>query len=141
MDWKEQLNRATAALRGVTESETVRNLTSRAKQTASNLARAAREGAANAAEAVVEATSDPATLKLHYMKAEVSIVSPSDGLNISRPHAGALVISDHEGNGLVISLAGSQALVTETVGVVKRLNDNTFDVGIEDGVNVIIVNA
>lgn len=141
MDWKEQLNRATAALRGVTESEAVKSLTSKARQTASNLARAARQGAANAAEAVVEATSDPATVKLHYMKAEVSIVSPSDGLNIARPQAGVLVISDPEGNGLVISLTPSQAQVTETVGVVKKLNDTTYDVGTEDGVNVVVVKA
>ncbi|HNX48915.1 MAG TPA: hypothetical protein PLS53_00705 [Thermoanaerobaculaceae bacterium] len=141
MDWKEQINKATAALRGVTESETVKNLTAKAKQTASDLARAAKQGAASAADAVVSATSDPATVKLHYLGTEISVVSPSDGLQITRPHAGALVISDQAGNGLVISLAPPKAQVSETVGVVKRLNDTTFDLGTEDGVNVIVLKA
>jgi hypothetical protein len=141
MDWKEQINKATAALRTVAESETVKNLSAKARQTASDLTRAAKQGAASAADAVVKATSDPATLKLHYLNAEVSVVSPSDGLQITRPHAGALVISDQAGNGLVISLAPPKAQVSETVGVVKRLNDTTFDLGTEDGVNVIVIKA
>jgi hypothetical protein len=141
MDWKEQINKATAALRSVAESDTVKKVTAKARQTAGDLTRAARQGAANAADAVVKATSDPATMKLHYLSTEISVVSPSDGLQITRPHAGAVVISDQAGNGLVISLAPPKAQVSETVGVVTRLNDTTFDLGTEDGVNVIVIKA
>lgn len=139
MDWKEQLNKATAALRNITESDAVKNATARAKQTASDLAKMARQGAASAADAVVKATSDPAALRLGYLNAEISVLSPSDGLQITRPHAGALLISDQAGNGLVISLAPPKAQVSETVGVVKRLNDTTYDLGTEDGVNLIVL--
>jgi hypothetical protein len=141
MDWKEQLNKATAALKGVTESDRVKSLTVKAKQAAIELAQSAKQGAASAADAVARATSDPATMRLHYSTAEISVVSPSDGLQITRSHAGALVVSDQAGNGLVISLAAPKAEVTETVGVVKRLNDTTFDLGTEDGVNVVILKA
>ena len=141
MDWKAQLDKATAAIKGAADSETVKNLTFKAKQAASDLAKAAKQGAASAADAVVKATADPATVKLHYFNAEVSVVSPSDGLQVTRPHAGALVISDGAGNGLVISLAPPKAQVAETVGVVKKLNDTTFDLGPEDGVNVVVLKA
>ena len=130
MDWKEQLNRATAAIKGVAESEQVKSLTAKAKQ-----------GAHAAADAVVDATSNPTTMRVNYMGAEVSVLSPSDGLQISRPHAGALVIADGAGNGLVISLAAPKAQVGETVGTVKKLNDTTFDIGTEDGVNVVVIKA
>ena len=141
MDWKEQFNKATAALKGVAESEQVKSLTAKAKQAAGDLARAAKQGAHVAADAVVKATSDPSTVRLQYLNAEISILSPSDGLQITRPHAGGLMISDQAGNGLVISLAPPKAQVTETVGIVKKLNDTTFDVGGEDGVNVIVLKA
>ena len=139
MDWKAQLDKATAALKGVADNDTVKGLTTKAKQAASDLAKAARQGAHTAADAVVKATSDPATVKMHYLNAEISIVSPSDGLQVSRPHAGALVISDGAGNALVISLAPPKAVVSEMVGAVAKLNDTTFDLGPEDGVNVIVL--
>jgi hypothetical protein len=139
MDWKAQLDKATAAIKGVADSEQVKNLTAKAKQAASDVAAAAKKGAASAADAVTKATSDPATLRLHYMGAEISIVSPSDGLQIARPHAGALAIADGAGNALVISLAPPKAQVSETVGMVKKLNDSTFDLGPEDGVNVVVL--
>jgi len=139
MDWKAQLDKATAAIKGVADSEQVKNLTVKAKQVASDLAAAAKKGTASAAGAVARATADPATLRLHYMGAEVSVVSPSDGLHVARPHAGAIVISDGAGNALVISLAPPTAQVSEMVGVVKRLNDATYDLGTEDGVNVIVL--
>lgn len=140
MDWKEQINKATAAIKNVAESEQVKNLTAKAKQAASDLAKAAKQGAHTAADAVLKATSDPTTVRYQYMKAEISVLSPSDGLQITRPHAGAMVISDQAGNGLVISLA-PKLEVTELVGVVKRLNETTYDVGTEDGVNVVILKA
>jgi hypothetical protein len=139
MDWKARLDKATAAIKGVADSEQVRSLTARAKEAASDLASAARKGAASAADAVTRATADPATVKMRYFNVEISIVSPSDGLQVTRPHAGALVIADGAGNALVISLAPPQPAVSETVGVVAKLNDTTFDLGPEDGVNVIVL--
>jgi hypothetical protein len=141
MDWKGQLDKATSALKGVADSDKVKSLTAKAKQAASDVAAAAKKGAATAADAVTKATSDPATLKLHYMGAEISVVSPSDGLQISRPHAAALAIADGAGNAVVISLAPPKAQVGETIGVVKKLNDTTFDLGPEDGVNVVVLKA
>ena len=141
MDWKAQLDKATAALKGVADSEKLKGLTARAKDAASDLAAAAKRGAASAADAMTRATADPATVKMHYLNAEINIVSPSDGLQVTRPHAGALVISDGAGNALVISLALPKAAVSETVGVVAKLNDTTFDLGPEDGVNVIVLKA
>ena len=141
MDWNEQVNKATAALKEFAESEKVKNLTAKAKQAAIELAKAAKQGAITAAEAVVKATSDPATLRLHYMNAEINVVSPCDGFQVTRSNAGALVISDGAGNGLVIGLAPPKAQVTETVGVVKKLNDTTYDLGPEDGVNVVVLKA
>jgi hypothetical protein len=141
MDWKEQLNRATAAIKGAADNETVKGLTAKARQAASDLAKAAKKGAASAADAVTRATADPATVKMRYFNTEISIVSPSDGLQVTCPHAGALVISDGAGNALVISLAPPKPAVSETVGVVAKLNDTTFDLGPEDGVNVIVLKS
>jgi hypothetical protein len=141
MDWKAQLDKATAAIKSVADSDKVKNLTAKAKETASDVARMAKQGAHSAADAVAKATSDPATLRLSYMGAEVSVVSPSDGLQITRPHAAAVVISDGAGNGLVINLTPPKAQVGESVGVVKKLNETTFDLGPEDGANVVILKA
>ena len=141
MDWKEQLNKAAAALTHVAESDTVKNLTTRAREAASGLAKRARQGALSAADAYVEANADPAALRIRYLNADISIVSPSDGLQVTRPNAGALVISDGAGNGLVVGVGGDQAKVTETAGVVKILNATTYDLGTEDGVNVIVLKA
>jgi hypothetical protein len=141
MDWKAQLDKATAAIKGVADNDTVKGLTSKAKQAASDLAAATKKGAAAAAGAVSRATSDPATLRLHYMGGEVIVVSPSDGLQVSRPHAGALVISDGAGNALVLSLAPPKPQVSSTVGVVAKLDETTYDLGPEDGVNVVVLKA
>ena len=141
MDWKEQLNKAAAALQGVADSERVKGLTTKARQTASDLVKRARAGALSAADAYVEANSDPSALRLHYLNAEISIMSPSDGLQVTRPNAGAVVISDGAGNGLVISVGGEKAHVSETVGTVKLLGDATFDLGSEDGTNVVVLKA
>lgn len=139
MDWKDRLNQAASALGSVADSETVRNLTAKAKQAASGLTQRARQGVLSAADAYVEANADPTSLRIRYFNAEVTILSPSDGLQLSRPHAGALVISDGAGNGLVVGVGDEKARVTETVGAVKLLNDSTFDLGEQDGVNVIVL--
>jgi hypothetical protein len=141
MDWKEQINKAAAALKEVAESEQVKSVTAKAKQTALDLAKSAKQGALSAADAFVKANTDPSSLRIHYLNADISIVSPSDGLTITRPHAGALVVSDQAGNGLVISLGTPKAQVSETVGVAKKLNDATYDLGSEDGINIVTLKA
>ncbi len=138
MNWKDQLNKAISALKDVAESDTVKNLTAKAQETASKLAQKAKEGALGAAEAFVEAKSDPSALKLRYLNADFNIVSPSDGLEITRPNAGTIVISDGVGNGLVINASADKAYVAETVGTVKQLSANTYDLGVEDGINVVV---
>lgn len=140
MDWKAQLDKATAAVKGVADSDKFKSLTAKAKEAASDIAKAAKHGAHAAADAVAKATSDPATLRVSYMGAEISVVSPSDGLQISRPHAGALTIADGAGNALVINLA-AKAQAGETVGTVAKLDDSTYDIGPEDGVNVVVFKA
>jgi hypothetical protein len=139
MNWKDNLNKALKALKDMAESESVKNLTAKARQTAAALVQKAKTGALNAAEAFVEANSDPTALKIRYLNAEISIVSPSDGLDITRPQAGTLVISDGAGNGLVINASADKAYVAETLGTVVRLSGNTYDLGPEDGINVLVL--
>lgn len=139
MSWKEQLNKALSALKDVAESEKAKDITAKAKETATNLAQKVREGALGAAEAFVEANTDPSTMRLHFLNADLSIVSPADGVEITRPNAGTLVIDDGAGNGLVINAAADKAYVAETIGTVKRLNDTTYDLGAEDAINVVVL--
>ncbi len=139
MNWKDQVNKAMASLTDVAESDTVRNIVNKAKETATTLTQKAKDGAMDAAQAFIEANSDPSALKLRYLNADVSIVSPSDGVEITRPTGGTLVISDGAGDGVVINAAADQAYVTETIGTVNRLNANTYDIGTEDGINVVVL--
>jgi hypothetical protein len=139
MDWKAQLDKATAAIKGVADSDKVKSLTAKAKEAASGIAAAAKKGTHAAADAVAKATSDPATLRVSYMGMEISIVSPSDGLQITRPHAGALTIADGTGNALVINLAPPKPQAGETVGAVAKLDETTYDLGPEDGINVVVL--
>ena len=139
MNWKDQVNKAIASLKDVAESETVRNIVGKAKETATTLTQKAKEGAMDAAQAFLEANSDPSALKLRYLNADVSIVSPSDGVEITRPTGGTLVISDGSGDGIVINAAADEAYVTETIGTVNRLNANTYDIGTEAGINVVVL--
>jgi hypothetical protein len=141
MDWRQQLDKAAAAIKQAATNEKVQNLTSKAKEMASDLSHKAKQGALGAAEAFVKANAEPSSLRFQYLGAHVTVASPSDGLEVSRPHAGTLVISDGAGNGLVINAAGDKAAVTETVGAVTRINETTFDVGTEDGVNVVVLKA
>ncbi len=139
MSWKDQVNKAVDSLKDVAESETVRSVVSKAKETTKKLTQRAKEGAMDAAEAFFAANTDPSALKLHHINADVTIVSPSDGIEITRPAGGTLVISDGSENGVVINAAADQAYVTETIGTVNRLNANTYDIGPEDGINVVVV--
>jgi hypothetical protein len=49
------------------------------------------------------------------------------------------VVADGQGNGLVVNAAADPAFVVETIGTVARLGANTFDLGAEDGVNVVVL--
>lgn len=138
MNLKEQFDKAIATLKDIAESDRIKNLTSQAKVTASNLAKRAKEGALGAAEAFIEANSDPSAIRVRYLSADLSIVSPSDNIEITRPQGGTMAISDGAGNAVVINASAERAQVTETVGTVKKLNDNTYDLGAEDGINVVV---
>jgi len=138
MNLKEQFDKAIATLKDIAESDGIKDLTSKAKVTARDLAKRAKEGALGAAESFIEANSDPSAVKVRYLNADFSIVSPSDGLEITRPQGGTVAISDGAGNAVVINASAERAQVTETVGTVKKLNDNTYDLGAEDGINVVV---
>ncbi|MFZ0255391.1 MAG: hypothetical protein WAN46_07050 [Gammaproteobacteria bacterium] len=141
MNWKEQLDKAVKSLRDVAESDTVKGITTKAKETATHLAQRARTGALSAAEAYVEANADPAVFRVHFLNADLSILSPSDGVTITHPSAGTLAVMDDAGNGLIINATPDPAYVAETVGTVTRLNANTYDIGAEDGINVVVLKA
>lgn len=78
---------------------------------------------------------------MNFLNAGVNVVSPSDGVEITRPNASTLVVADGEGNGLVINAAAEPAFVAETIGNVKQLSGNTYDLGPEDGINLIVIKA
>ncbi|MGF1613640.1 MAG: hypothetical protein ACFCVA_06920 [Gammaproteobacteria bacterium] len=141
MNWKEQLDKAVGALKGMAESDGVKGITDKAKQSAISLAQKTRAGALSAAQAFVEANADPAVLRVRYLNADLSILSPSDGVEITRPNAGTLVVVDASGNGLVINATPEPAYVADTIGTVSRLNANTYDLGPEDGVNVVVLKS
>jgi hypothetical protein len=139
MSWKDKLDDAIKAIKNVAESDMVKNITSKAQETATNLAEKAKAGALNAADAFVTANAEPSTVRIRYLNADISIVSPSDGIEIKRPQGGTIVISDNAGNGLVINASADKAYIAEIVGTVARLGANSYDLGVEDGVNVIVL--
>lgn len=141
MSWKEKMNSAVKAVKDAAESETVQRFASSAKETAVSLATKAKEGALTAADAFVAANSDPSALKIRFLNAEVSIVSPSDNLTIERPNAATLTITDKDDNGVVIDASAEKPYVTETVGHVNRLDGNTFDLGEADGIDLLIIKS
>jgi hypothetical protein len=141
MSWKEQINKAIEKVKSAADSETAHALASKAKTTAHNIARKAKESALDAADAFVQANSDPAAIKLRFMHADLSIVAPSDDIQITRPSAATLVIADGAGNGLVINAAAEEPFVVDTIGTVTRLDDVTYDLGPEDGINLVVLKA
>jgi hypothetical protein len=138
MSWKEQLDKAIASIKEAADSDRAREIAAKAKETAMALARRVQEGAVGAADAFVEANRDPSSLEVRFLNADLTVVSPSEGITVSRPDAASLVVSDGDGNGLVINAAPDPAFVAETIGTVSQLSGNTYDVGPEDGVNVIV---
>lgn len=139
MGWKEQLDKAVAAIKDATESEQARAIAARAKATAVSLAGKAKDGALSAADAFVEANRDPSALTVRFLNVDLTVLSPSEGIAVTRPAAATLVVSDGQGNGVVINAATDPAFVAEQIGTVKQLSGNTFDLGAEDGVNVVVL--
>ena len=138
MGWQEQLDKAIAAVKGAAESEQAREIAAKAKATATVLVRKVREGAVGAADTFVEANRDPSSMTLRFLHADLTVLSPSEGISLTRPDAATLVVTDGQGNGLVVNAAAEPAYVVETIGTVSRLSGNTFDLGPEDGVNVVV---
>lgn len=139
MNWKDQLNKAIGAAKDFAESDTARDLAAKTRVTAQHLAQKAKAGALDAAETFVDAYSDPSALKVRYLNADLTVVSPSDGLEISRPRAGTLFVSDGRGNGLVIDAHARPALVVESVGTVNPVEEGTYELGAEEGVNRLVL--
>lgn len=138
MSWKVQLDKAIASIKEAAASEQARDMAAKAKATATVLARKVKEGAVGAADALVEANRDPSALTVRFLNAKLTVLSPSEEISITRPDAATLVIADSQGNGLVVNAAADPAYLAEMIGNVTRLNDNTFDLGAEDGINVVV---
>lgn len=138
MNWKEHLDKAVAAVKEAATSEKAQELAAKAKATAAVVVDKVKSGAVDAADALVEANRDPAAMRVQFLNADLSILSPGEGISITRPDAGTLVVGDGQGNGLVINAAADPAYVSEMIGSVNRLNGNTFDLGTEDGINVVV---
>ena len=138
MGWQDQLDRAIAAIKDAAESERARDIAAKARQTASTLAQKVKDGAVSAADTLVEANRDPSSMTVRFLNADLTVLSPSEGISVTRPDAATLVISDGQGNGLVINAATDPAFVVEMIGTVARLSGNTFDLGAEDGKNVVV---
>jgi len=138
MSWKEQVDKAIAAIREAAESERARHIAAKAKASATALGRKVKEGALDAAEAFVEANRDPSALTVRFLNADLSVLAPSEEISITRPDPATLVVADGQGNGLVVNAAADPAYVAETIGSVARLSGNTFDLGPEDGINVVV---
>jgi hypothetical protein len=141
MSWKEQLNKAVESIKDIADSEAVQRYTQKAKETAITLANKAKSGALSVADAFVAANSDPSALKFNFLNAQISIISPSDGLTITRPNAATLTIVDSDGNGLVIDASNENPYVTKTIGQVTQLDSNTYDLGTEDGVDLLVIKS
>jgi hypothetical protein len=138
MGWQEQLDKAISLVKEAADSERARDMSAKAKATATTLARKVKSGAIDAADALVEANREPSSLSVRFLNADLTVLSPSEGVSISKPDAASLVVADGQGNGLVINAAADPAFVAEKIGAVATLNGNTFDLGEEDGINVVV---
>jgi hypothetical protein len=138
MGWQDQLDKAIAAIKDAAESEQAREIASKAKATAATLAGKVRDGAVSAADTFVEANRDPSSMTVRFLNADLTVLAPSEGVSVSKPDAGTLVVADGEENGLVINAAADPAFVVEMIGTVARISGNTYDLGAEDGINVVV---
>ena len=141
MSWKEHLNKAVQSVKDAAESDTVQRFAASDRESATSMASKAKSGALSAADAFVAANSDPSALKINFLNAEVSIVSPSDGLTVARPNAATLTIVDAQGNGVVIDASSPNPYVTETIGETTRLDGGTYDLGSKDGIDLLILKS
>lgn len=137
MNWKDQLDKAIASIKEAADSERAREIAAKAKSTTMALVERVNTGAVGAAASFVEANRDPSSLEVHFLNAHLTILSPSEGISVTRPDAATLVVSDEE-NGLVINAAADPAFVVEQIGTVAQLSGNSFDLGAEDGVNLVV---
>jgi hypothetical protein len=138
MGWKEQLDKAVKLVKEAAESEQARELAEKAKATATTLSEKVKQGTVSAADTLVEASQDPSSMTVRFLNADLTVLSPAEGISITGPDAATLVISDGQENGLVINAAADPAFVVEMIGTVARLSGNTFDLGAEDDINVIV---
>ncbi len=138
MGWQEQLDKAIAAIKQAADSEKAQDMAAKATATATGLARRVRDGAVDAADALVEANREPSSLAVRFLNVDLTVLSPSEGISVTRPDVASLVVADGQGNGLVINAAADPAFVSEMIGSVAQLSSNTFDLGQEDGVNVVV---
>lgn len=137
MNWKEQLDKAIESIKEAADSERARDIAAKAKSTTMTLVDRVKSGAVGAAASFVEANRDPSSLEVHFLNAHLTILSPSEGISVTRPDAATLVVQDEE-NGLVINAAADPAFVVEQIGTVAQLSGNSFDLGAEDGVNLVV---
>ncbi len=138
MGWQEQLDKAIAAIKQAADSEKAQDMAAKATATATGLARRVRDGAVDAADALVEANREPSSMAVRFLNVDLTVLSPSEGISVTRPDVASLVVADGQGNGLVINAAADPAFVSEMIGSVAQLSSNTFDLGQEDGVNVVV---
>ncbi|ESQ14110.1 MAG TPA: hypothetical protein DDY14_06345 [Chromatiaceae bacterium] len=138
MSWKEQLDKAIAQIKQAAESDKAQEISAKAKESVSSLVDKVKTGALGAAGSFLEANRDPSSLQVHFLNAQLTVLSPAEGINISRPDAASLVIEDGDGNGLVINAAADPAFVVEQIGSVTQISGNTYDLGAEDGVNLVV---
>ncbi len=94
MGWQEQLDRAIAAVKEVADSDKAQDMAAKAKATATDLARKVKDGAVSAADALVEANREPSSLTVRFLNADLTVLSPSEGISVTRPDAASLVVDD-----------------------------------------------
>lgn len=138
MSWKAQLDKAVATVREAATSDKAKDIAAKAKAAAMSLAERVRKGAVSAADTFIEANRDPSSVELNFLNARIVVLSPADGISFTRPEPASLVVADGQGNGLVINAAADPAFVVEIIGSVKQLSGNTYDLGPEDGINVVV---
>lgn len=138
MNWKEQLDKAVARIREAAEGSKAQEIADKAKHAAVSLVEKVKGGAVDAAEAFAEANRDPSALEVKFLNARLTVLSPAAGLSISHPDAATLAVDDGQGNGLVVNAAAEPAIVAETIGTVTKVSDHAWDLGSEDGVNVVV---
>jgi hypothetical protein len=89
-------------------------------------------------DTLMEMKRDPSAKTVCFLNEDLTVLSPSEGISITRPDAASLTVADAQANGLLFTAATDPALVVESIDTVARLSSNILDLGKEDGVNVLI---